>query len=203
MMKWNYLETPRLFLRPYRRSDAPAYTAVISQPEIQRSTCGLPEVPTNRSSRAWFRTLHRAADLWQHIEYGVFLKESGQYIGNVGLINLDMQHLHGDISYFIDARCQNCGYAAEAAEKMLFVGFELMGLEKIKGICFTDNAPSERVMQKLGMKPEGILRHEFKKGSVYRDVKLLSLLREEYFTIRKSGNPGSFQHQKVESVQNS
>ncbi len=190
-MKGKTLETKRLLLRPYRLTDASAYTAVISQPEIQRSTCGLPEHPTNRTTRAWFRTLHKAALQWEHFEFGVFLKENGQYIGNVGLINLDMQHLHGDISYFIDARWQNHGYAAEAAEKMLSFGFEMLGLEKIKGICFADNAPSERVMQKLGMRPEGLLRAEMKKGSVFRDIKLLSMLREEYFTIRKGGKlPG-------------
>ena len=38
----------------------------------------------------------------------MFLKTSGRYIGNVGLINLSKKHNHADISYYIDSLIE-CG----------------------------------------------------------------------------------------------
>jgi RimJ/RimL family protein N-acetyltransferase len=48
----------------------------------------------------------------------------------------------------------------------------------------TKNASSEKVLQKIGMKKEGVLRQYWKKLGVFEDVGVYSILRQEYGYLR-------------------
>jgi RimJ/RimL family protein N-acetyltransferase len=50
------------------------------------------------------------------------------------------------------------GYASEIAALLIDFGFETLGLNKIIATCDVRNLPSEKVMQKCGMKKEALLR---------------------------------------------
>jgi RimJ/RimL family protein N-acetyltransferase len=47
------------------------------------------------------------------------------------------------------------GYASEAAQAALAVGFEQLGLDEIVSFTATTNVRSQRVMQRIGMRHEG------------------------------------------------
>lgn len=67
----------------------------------------------------------------------------------------------------------------EAVHPLIAFGFQMMKLNRIEGRCILANTASARVMEKVGMKFEGVLRqHLFTKGSFY-DVKMYSILKEE------------------------
>ena len=121
-------------------------------------------------------------------EYAVILRATGEYIGNVGIINIDRNHLHGDISYYIDSRYTNLGIATEASQAMLSYGFNDLGFHKIIGVCMSVNGASRRIMEKLGMKYEGTLREDLYKDGIYYDLDRLSILKDEYYTICKVEN---------------
>ena len=71
------------------------------------------------------------------------------------------------------------GYATEAVRNMIRFAFKRWGLNRIEGTCMLDNVASARVMEKLDMKFEGILRqHSFAKNR-FHDLKLYSILRSE------------------------
>lgn len=179
-------ETERLKIREYTRRDIDAFLSVIQQPEIRATTVGIPEDYTRSRAKEWFRFLQQARTKMQSLEYGVFLKNTRRYVGNVGLINISLQHNHADISYYIDRDHQNIGIATEAAAEMLRFGFCDLGFEKISGVCLSVNPASRRVMEKLGMKYEGTSRHELLKNGVYYDTDRLSILKNEYITNCKS-----------------
>ena len=46
------------------------------------------------------------------------------------------------------------GYATEAVEAALRICFEVMGLRRVTASCFAANAPSYRVMERVGMRRE-------------------------------------------------
>lgn len=174
--------TERLFIREYRRSDLDEFIRVTSQPEIYATTYGIPKNYTKRYAKRWFRYIRQNINNRQAYEFGMFLKENGRYLGNVGLINISSMHNHADISYYIDRNFRNMGFTTEAAGEMLRLGFEYFGFEKISGLCMTINPTSRRVMEKIGMKYEGTMRHELLKDGAYYDIDRLSLLRKEYIT---------------------
>ncbi len=186
--------TERLLIREYHKKDIDSFLQVVRQPELYHTTYGIPREYTKRRAKQWLRFIHNNIRYMLSYEFGMFLKENEQYIGNVGLINVSKDHNHADISYYIDTNYRNRGYTTEAAREMLRFGFEVMGFEKISGLCMSINTPSRRVMEKIGMQFEGTLRKDLLKDGIYYDMDHLSILKEEYFTNSKVVNPLSFQH---------
>ncbi len=199
-MKKIELFTDRLIIREYNKIDMTSFVAVTSQAEIRATTYGIPENYTRSYAKNWFRLIKTNIKNGLSYEFGMFLKEDGEYVGNVGLINVSKLHNHADISYYTDKKFHCMGLTTEAAQAMLELGFKTFGFEKISGMCMRINPASRRVMEKIGMSFEGTLRHELYKDGIYYDIDVLSVLRTDYFTNCKCGNCESFQHQKVESV---
>lgn len=176
------LSTERLIIREYKKSDLDDYINITSQPEIYKTTYGIPKEYTKKYGKKYFRLIKENIRNMCAFEYGMFLKSNGRYLGNIGLINISLQHKHSDISYYIDKDFRNMGFTTEAAREMLGWAFGFMDFEKVTGICMSINPASRRVMEKIGMKYEGTLRNELLKDGVYYDLDRLSILKEEFFT---------------------
>jgi ribosomal-protein-alanine N-acetyltransferase len=68
----------------------------------------------------------------------------------------------------------------EAAGALLRYGFEILELNKIYASHFLGNPASGRVMQKVGMTYEGILRQHLRKDDHYEDLATYSILKHEW-----------------------
>jgi len=66
---------------------------------------------------------------------------------------------------------------------MISYGFEKLYFERIYGHCMSRNSASRKVMEKIGFKFEGTLRHGIKKGEVFEDLDLLGMIRSDYEKI--------------------
>lgn len=90
------------------------------------------------------------------------------------------EHNRAEIGYVISTKNWGKGYGTEVANAVISFGFEQMELERIQARCFIDNIASQRVMEKVGMTYEGTLRKAmFVKGK-FQDIKIYSILREEF-----------------------
>lgn len=174
--------TERLLIRDYKKTDVDGFLRVVRQPEIYATTYGIPQNYSKLRAEWWLRTIKENKKNNSSYEFAVFLRDTGRYIGNVGLINVSFEHNRADISYYIDKDCMNKGYATEAAKEMLKYGFETFGFNKIQGICMSCNPASRRVMEKIGMKYEGTLRKDLLKDGFYYDIDRLSILKDEYYS---------------------
>ena len=174
--------TDRLIIREYNKTDIKDFLRVIRQPEIYPTTYGIPRNYSLLRAKWWMRMIKQNRREGSAYEYAVIYKATGEYIGNVGLINIDRNHWHGDISYYIDNRYTNLGIATEASR------FNELGFHKINGVCMSMNKASRRVMEKLGMKYEGTLREDLYKDGIYYDLDRLSVLKDEFYTICKVEN---------------
>lgn len=61
----------------------------------------------------------------------------------------------GDIGWLVDPSYAGQGIATEAAQALLRICFDGLGLRRVTAAAFADNAASVRVMEKLGMRIEG------------------------------------------------
>jgi len=59
-----------------------------------------------------------------------------------------------EIGWAIDPAYAGRGLATEAAAELLRICFEDLGLRRVKALCFADNEPSWRLMERLGMRRE-------------------------------------------------
>ena len=116
------------------------------------------------------------------IEY----KENGKMIGTVDFVWWRPAHRNAEIGCVISQDYWSKGISTEAVKKVLQFGFRKMDLVRIQARCFTENIGSAKVLEKVGMSFEGILRKGmFVKGK-YPDLKMYSILREEFFEDEKS-----------------
>lgn len=112
--------------------------------------------------------------------WGIELKENGKFIGTVDFVSWSPHHNNAEIGYVLSKPYWGKGITTEAANELIRFGFEKMDLVRIQARCFMENRGSERVMEKLGMTYEGVIRKGmFTKGE-HRDLKLYSLLKEEF-----------------------
>jgi [ribosomal protein S5]-alanine N-acetyltransferase len=107
-------------------------------------------------------------------------KNDGRLIGAAEMNIRDFHHRNGEIGYIIHPDYWGKGMATEAAEKMISIGFNHFNLHRIQATCDPDNIASYKVLEKIGMKKEGILRENLLLKSGWRDSAVFSVLKSEY-----------------------
>jgi RimJ/RimL family protein N-acetyltransferase len=87
----------------------------------------------------------------------VLLKETNEPIGMCGLIRRDTLD-DVDIGYALLPRFWSKGYASEAAQATLAYARDVVGLKRVVAITDPANAGSIRVLEKLGLRFEKMVR---------------------------------------------
>ena len=105
-------------------------------------------------------------------------KESQKLIGSIDLF--DVTSGEKEVGYLLNREYWNKGYATEAAKEVIKYGFEKLNLNKIWGHCVTVNIGSSKVMEKIGMKYQGITEREKEVRGITYDLKEYAITKEEY-----------------------
>jgi RimJ/RimL family protein N-acetyltransferase len=87
--------------------------------------------------------------------YLVELKDSGRAIGTCGLVKREGLE-DADIGFAFMPEFRNQGYAREAAHAVMTHAREDLGLTRIVAIVTPANKPSIRLLEKIGLKLEGL-----------------------------------------------
>jgi ribosomal-protein-alanine N-acetyltransferase len=74
----------------------------------------------------------------------------------------------------------------EIVIKLFQFGFEKMQLNRIEARCWSENDKSVRIMEKNNMQFEGILREQLYIKGKFRDIKVYSILKEEFDKMNNS-----------------
>jgi len=175
-MATRQLQTERLILRGYKRSDIPSIVRLIGAREVAATTLRIPHPYTEKDARALLAMIAKDKTLTR---FGIFLCETGEHCGGIGL-NLELDHDRAELGYWIGVPYWGRGIATEAAQEILRYGFETMGLHRIFSNCFAGNTASQRVLEKIGMKYEGRSRQHIKKWGEYKDLENYGLLADEW-----------------------
>lgn len=110
--------------------------------------------------------------------YGIWLELD--FVGVIDLHAVDATNASAQIGYWLAPPARRRGYATQATAAMLGIAFEILGLERVEIRCAEGNAASMRIPEKLGFKEEARLRHGQRMGEGFADLRLFSLLSDEY-----------------------
>jgi len=172
------LETERLILRKMRRSDARDLFAYASNAEVTRYTMWNTH-RTLRDSEHFLDAIEQRYREGQVTNWGIEYKPNDKFIGTCGFVYWAPEHQRAEIGYALSAEYWNQGIMSEAARAVLQFGFQKMDLNRLEARCNLENIGSERVMQKLGMTYEGVIREQLFIRGRFESVKLYSILRDE------------------------
>lgn len=153
------LETERLVIRSFTGADASAlHERVFGDPDTMRyiPNGASPSVERTRAAVERFVRHERehGFGLW-----AVTLNDTGELIGDCGLVLVEGKGPEIEIAYHIGKPFWGKGYATEAARACLAYGFKELRLEEIIAICYPEHMASRRVMEKAGMRYAGTARH--------------------------------------------
>lgn len=142
-------ETNRLYLRPWRESDAEDLYRYAKDPKVGPAA-GWPVHTSVENSRDIIRDVLSADET-----YAVVPKAVGHAVGSVGLMigeasNIGLPDTEGEIGYWIGVPFWGQGLIPEAVEEMLRHGFEDLGLANIWCGYYDGNEKSARVQEKCG-----------------------------------------------------
>ncbi len=158
MLYMKYIETDRLVLRDWNQEDLPLFVKMNKDSRVMRY---FPTILTVKEAESFISRILSEFDRNGWGLYAVELKSTGQFIGYVGLheIGFDVDFAPGvEIGWRLDADYHNQGLATEAAKAVLKLA-RSKGIKRLYSFTAKKNAPSERVMQKIGMTKVGEFEH--------------------------------------------
>ena len=113
--------------------------------------------------------------------WGIEYKKNGKFIGTINFVSWLPNDKVAEIGYAISKDYWGKGITTEAAKEVISFGFHNMDLVRIQARCDVKNIASARVLEKNGMIFEGVMRKVVYFKGRHRDLKMYSILREEFF----------------------
>ena len=174
------LETDRLVLRELNDDDWPAVLDYQSDPRYLRYYPWTERTPEDVREFVQAFVTQQSEKPRTRFQMAIVLKSNSQLIGNCGIRMGSADAHEADIGYELSPQHWGNGYATEAARAILHFGFTELGLHRIWSWCIADNLGSARVLEKLGMRPEGRLREKEHFKGRWWDTLLFAILDQEW-----------------------
>lgn len=145
------LETDRLLLRRWKPSDRAPFAAMNANPRVMEFFAGC---LTREESDRFADRIESDFENWGFGLFAVELKETGAFIGFIGLHNATFQaHFTPcvEIGWRIDEPYWNKGLATEGSRAVIDYAFKTLRLDSLVSFTAPSNATSRKLMEKLGM----------------------------------------------------
>ena len=173
------LRTPRLVLRPLAANDAPTVQLLAGDRRVAEMTANIPHPYPDGAAEAWIASHGPAWAAGTGATWAIALAGTDELVGAVGLV-IDAQSAKASLGYWIGLPFWGRGYATEAAQEAVRFAFEVVDLNRVEATHLVRNPASGRVMEKLGMVPEGVFRQAARRWGRLEDIAQRAVLRHEW-----------------------
>lgn len=172
--------TERLVLRSFQASDDANVERLAGAREVADTTLAIPHPYPPGAALQWIATHAQAWERRDGLALAICNRLSPDELLGAISLHLSMAHSHGEIGYWIGVGSWGKGFATEAARAIIEFAFVELRLHRVQGRHFTRNGASGRVMQKLGMRLEGIHRDAYFRWGRFEDVAAYAILAPEW-----------------------
>lgn len=152
------LETDRLILRQFKPEDAESmFNNWASDLAVTRFLTWPAHKDVNVTKALLIDWISRYTDL-SYYNWIIELKENHEAVGNISAVKVNEKIEAVDIGYCMGKTWWGNGIMPEALSRIIAFFFEEVGVNRIACCHDINNPKSGRVMEKAGMKPEGVWR---------------------------------------------
>lgn len=174
-----HLETERLLIRRLTPDDLHDCFIITSDPRVLAMMVVTERHTTLEQTKHYIAEICAQyekdnADLWAVVE-----KSSNRMIGLCGLIEYKERFRRAELGFMLAYDAWGKGYATESCKAIVDYGFEIMHLNRIEASVDPENIASIRVLEKLGMQREGLLRERVICNGEPRDRAMYGLLKKD------------------------
>ncbi|WP_369348725.1 GNAT family N-acetyltransferase [Stenotrophomonas sp. JAG2] len=173
------LESARLVLTPIRATDAQALFA------IQSDRAGMRywnHPAWTDLKQAYVQILDdlAALDAGTQLKLAIRERVDGPLLGIVVVFAIDETSRRGEIGYHLAPSAQGKGYMHEALSRFVAYLFDVLRLRRLEAEIDPRNAPSAKVLERLGFQREGLLRERWRVAGEVSDSAVYGLLAREW-----------------------
>ncbi len=181
---WNppRIEGHLVELRHHTTSNLPTVLRWYADPEIARLTRYSTRPMATEEVERFFQSRLLSTE---SVAYGIHLRPSGRLVGLTTFSSLDPDN--GSVLFHITIGERDAwghGYGTEAAQLMLWLAFERIGLHRVGLTVFAFNERAIRSYEKAGFRIEGRLREAIARDARYWDEIQMGILRDEGLAMR-------------------
>jgi RimJ/RimL family protein N-acetyltransferase len=172
------IATARLRLRPMRRDDAEGLFLVFCDAQAMRFWSS----PPHGSPLLTAEVIERAQVAFMAgdgIEWAITRAGDDTAIGKIGHWRWQRAHSRSEVGFILRRDLWGQGIASEALAAVADWGFERLELNSIEAQLDSENVASQRTLERVGFRREGLLRQSYYDGHTYRDTLVYGLLRDE------------------------
>lgn len=165
------LTGPRCVLREWADDDVPALHALLTEPRVLDRVLD-ERAPTHDEVHDALSTWREEAGGEPRPAYRLAAVDGDRLLGLGTLTVESVPHLRGEIGYVVHPDHWGRGLGTEIAGLLLDLAFGPVGLHRVEATTRPDHAASRRVLEKAGMRCEGISRdHLLVRGSWWDSVR--------------------------------
>lgn len=174
------LESDRLILKDWRRSDWKDAHSYASDPEVSKYMIWGPN--SEKETKEFIDTAIEVARAKPRrgYELAMMLKETNSIVGGCGLQVVGQESATAMIGYVLHRNFWGKGLVTEAALRIIDFGFTDLKLHRVYATCDVENIGSARVMEKCGMRREAHFVKDMYIKKHWRDTYLYAILEAEW-----------------------
>lgn len=175
------LVAERVVLRHLRRDDVPRLYEIFSDRKVTRywGTPPLANLAAAEDLRREIDDLFHRRSLFQ---WAVARRDDDRLLGTATLWHVVPAHRRAEIGFALGRRVWGRGYMGEALTTLIGFAFDSLGLFRLEADVDPRNAPSLRLLERLGFHREGLLRQRYHAPGEIQDSVILGLLAPEWRT---------------------
>jgi RimJ/RimL family protein N-acetyltransferase len=172
----------RLVLSKITQKDLADIHFMNTHPEVaEYNTIGIPE-SINDTERVLTAALNsKQGQLPTKLGWSIRLKDNNQFLGELGMSLSTSKYNKSEIHYSLLPSEWGKGYASEAVSTIIKWGFEQVKLHRIEAGVATENSRSIKLLEKVGMKREGLCRQILPIRGEWKDNYMYAILDVDYF----------------------
>lgn len=181
------LTTPRLTLRRMMVLDTEDMYEYAGRPDVTKYLTWLPH-PDREYTREYLQYLGNRYAAGMFYDWAVVYEPDCKMVGSCGFTAFNCSSDSAEVGYVLNPSYWGKGIATEALSRVLEFGFEELGLHRIEAKFIEENERSRRVMEKVGMTFEGVMREGMLIKGVYRNIGICSILASEWKSRQQSAD---------------
>ncbi|PQD95656.1 GNAT family N-acetyltransferase [Pradoshia eiseniae] len=181
-MGYPELETNRLNLVQVKEEHTESFFEIMSKDEVTKYY-GMDSLKSLEEASKVVESFQSTYENKRGIRWGIVLKDTGNFVGTLGLNNLSTWSKKAEIGFELHPSHWNKGIAFEAVKEVLRYSFENLELFRIGAVTYPQNDPSIHLLNRLGFTKEGLLRGYLYQNNQSHDSLIFSLLSTEWTKI--------------------
>lgn len=164
-------------LRQLRSNDIPTIRRLMTS-EITKYLVHVPYPYKTEDARMFVNRSRRYSKSRKELIFGIELLDTYSLVGIITLQKIENVSKNAQIGYWVAKKYWNAGIATESIRLLIRYAFQTLRLHKVYANVLVSNKASIHVLEKNGMKREGLLKESVYKDHKFYDVALYYRLNE-------------------------